>query len=217
MTFPTVAVEGIQEVMIPEIAFIEDPFGEYEPPLLAPCQLKYNGQVHTITALLDTGASMSAEALIDITFARELSQQFGLPLKRLDQPLQPRGYYGRKGPLIEYSFFPRLQVFSYEQPSTLFFYTVLGQHKVLLGKKWMRRHGVVLDPHGNCVLFKGTCLHAGAPTTPQIHMLIEKCPPILQEELRKYDQSHEETPNLLPESADTRPTPTKIIKRKQVL
>ena len=139
---------------------------EIEEPLTAPVQFSFDGKTHCDKALLDSGATLSNDGLIDTQLAQQLSKKLGLPLKPLERPRGFRGFDGKESKDAQYLFFPRMKVFDHEQPSVTLICTPLGTHKVLLGKRWLRSHGIVLDlPKGEVLYRKGHCKHTGAPLT----------------------------------------------------
>jgi hypothetical protein len=149
--------------LIPEAHDISIP-SNIEQPLLVPIEFSFNGQTHYDKALLDSGATISTDGLIDSDLAQQLSKKFDLPLKPLAQTRQFVGYDGHPGKPAKHLFFPRMKLFNHEQSSVTLLCTQLGSSKILLGKRWLRQHGMILDlPRSKLLYRKGHCKHVGAP------------------------------------------------------
>jgi hypothetical protein len=66
-----------------------------------PCKLSRNGLFYKVTALIDTGASITGA--ICPTLAHHLSKSCGAPIRKLPRAINPTGYTGKKGPIIEHA------------------------------------------------------------------------------------------------------------------
>jgi len=131
--------------LVPNAIDVSVAFEEIETALVAPFTLSHNKKQYIMSGLLDTGATLSVDGLIDLDLAQRLSQIFDLPLKPLDRKRDFDGFNGQTQKGACYIFFPRLKFFDHEQPSTTLICTQLGRHKLIMGKRWIRQHGIVLD------------------------------------------------------------------------
>jgi hypothetical protein len=148
--------------LIPEAHDISVP-SDSESPLHVPIKLSFNGQTHYDIALLDSGATISTDGLIDSDLAQQLSKKFDLPLKPLAQVREFIGFDGKPGEPAKELFFPRMRIFDHEQPSVTLLCTKLGTSKILLGKRWFRQHGMILDlPRSKLLYRKGHYKHLRA-------------------------------------------------------
>ena len=138
-------------------------FEEVETALVVPFSLSHDKKRYTVSGLLDTGATLSVDGLIDLDLAQRLSRLFDLPLKPLERKRDLDGFNGQTQKGASYLFFPRLKLFDHEQPSTTLICTQLGRHKLIMGKRWIRQHGMVLDiPEQKLLHRHRHCNHAHA-------------------------------------------------------
>ena len=110
--------------------------------LVAPCTLGNNGEIRT-TALLDTGAT--GYSFIDPAMARRICDKLVMEPIQLSKPKAIRGFDGKQAPSVTYAIYPTMTVKDHRETTTPMLITKLGQHQIILGKPWMKKHGAVLD------------------------------------------------------------------------
>lgn len=94
-----------------------------------------------------------------------MNAQAGLPLIELKKARIARSYKGHTTK-ITHICYPSLRVGPHTQTSVPLFVTQLASHQVLLGKRWGRLHGLVLDMGHERIWFEeGFCKHEGAVET----------------------------------------------------
>ena len=132
-----------------------------DEPLVTSCKLGNQEEIELVT-LLDTGAT--GHAFIDEKMVRTICERLQLSPQRLTKPKPVRGFDGRLGKPITHAIYPTLIVQNYRETISPLLITQLGQHKMILGKPWMRKHGVILDMSCDKIMFwPGHCTHPGAP------------------------------------------------------
>ena len=128
---------------------------------MAQCTLGVNKEIHT-EALLDTGAT--GISFMDEAMTRNVCKILKISFVRLAKPKPIRGFDGRAAPDITHAVYPTLTVQGHTESLAPFLITKLGQHPLILGKPWMRKHEVVLDMSCDKLAFwPGHCQHSGAP------------------------------------------------------
>ena len=127
-----------------------------------PCTIGTNQS--PLTTLIDTCAKggnfihyQTAQILCNIV-ANKLS------LTKLWKPIHIQGFNGRKAPNITHKLITPLKVGRYSELGCEFLVTDLGGNDLIIGNKWLKRHGAVLVPMENEIWFTGGhCEHDGAP------------------------------------------------------
>ena len=107
------------------------------------CHLFNNGSRVSSFALADTGAN--ALALIDTKSAQAISQFLALPIECLPNPIIVQGFNSVDAPPITkfiqiHSCIDRRRLYN-----TPFLITDLGNHDIILGRKWLSCLGVSLN------------------------------------------------------------------------
>ena len=117
-----------------------------EEALLATCTLRNNSEIKT-TALLDTEAI--GYSFVDPAMARRVCDELGIEPIRLSKPKAIRGFNGKQAPSVTHVIYPTMTVQDHRETTTPMLITKLGQHQIILGKPWMKKHGVILDMRNN--------------------------------------------------------------------
>ena len=114
-------------------------------------------------ALIDTGAT--GGNFINAVDAQRICEIENISPVELLKPRPIQGFDGTAAPPITHAIYPRLQVNNHVEDLCPLFITRLGTHSLILGKAWMKQHGVVLDMISDNILFtSGHCQHIGAPS-----------------------------------------------------
>ena len=121
-----------------------------EKALLATCTLGNNSEIKT-TALLDTGAT--GYFFVDSAMARRVCNELGIKPIRLSKPKAIRGFNGKQAPSVTHAIYLTMTVQDHRETTTPMLITELGQHQIILGKPWMRKHGVILDMRNDRLSF----------------------------------------------------------------
>jgi transposase InsO family protein len=137
--------------------------GKMEKAMTAPVRLYHGEHYHENQVLIDNGAAISTDGVIDLELAQRLSREMGLPLIRTKEEHWFTGF-GKSG--VQQAGFlwtPQMRIFDHEQPSASLLCTPLGKNKIILGKGWMRRHGMTPSPpFGELWHHPQFCCHNGA-------------------------------------------------------
>ena len=135
-----------------------------EKALVASCMLGNNGEIKT-TALLDTGAT--GYSFVDPAMARRVCDDLAIEPIRLSKPKAIRGFDGKRAPDVTHAIYPTMTVQDHREMVTSMLITKLGQHQIILGKPWMRKHGVILDMRNDRLSFwPGHCQHTKPHAKP---------------------------------------------------
>ena len=110
--------------------------------LVTLCVLENNSKIKT-TALLDIGAT--GYFFIGLTMARHVCNKLEIEPIRLSKPKAIQSFDGKQAPKITRAIYPTMTVQDYRETVTPMLITKLGQHQIIFGKPWMRKHGVILD------------------------------------------------------------------------
>ena len=107
------------------------------------CTLSRNGCRVNTTALADSGAN--AFALLDTKCAGKVSEFLNTPIETLEKPIPVKGYNGRVGKPITSMLRLHLRVNGRRQYNTPFLIIDLGNHDIILGRKWLSYLNLLLD------------------------------------------------------------------------
>ena len=121
-----------------------------EEALVAPCMLGNNGEIKT-TALLDTGAT--GYSFVDPVMARRVCNDLAIEPIRLSKPKAIRSFDGKQAPSVTHAIYPTMTVQDHRETTTPMLITKLVQHQIILGKPWMKKHGVILDMRNDRLSF----------------------------------------------------------------
>ena len=121
-----------------------------EQALLATCTLGKNSEIKT-TALLDTGAT--GYSFVDPSMVRRICDELLIEPIRLSKPKAIRGFDGKRAPDVTHAIYPTMTVQNHSKLTTPMLITKLGQHSIILGKPWMKKHGVILDMRNDQLIF----------------------------------------------------------------
>ena len=113
-----------------------------EQVLLATCTLGNNNEIKT-TALLDTGAT--GYSFVNPSMACRVCDKLHIEPVRLFRPKALRGFDGKQAPNVTHAIYPTMNILDHKETTTPMLITKLGQHQIILGKPWMKKHGAVLD------------------------------------------------------------------------
>ncbi len=105
-----------------------------------PCTLFRNGYQVLTSALADSGAN--AFALIDTKCAAKLADFLNAPLEELPKPIPIRVYNGQVGQPITSILRIHLRVDGRRQYNVPLLITGLGNHDMILGRKWLAYLGL---------------------------------------------------------------------------
>ena len=118
--------------------------------LVIPCILGNISEIST-HFLLDTGATRVA--FIDEAIARHVCNVLKISILPLAKPKPLKGFDGKPARPITHAIYPTLSVQGHSELLALMLVTSLGQHPIILGEPWMRKHGVILDMSCNKLTF----------------------------------------------------------------
>ena len=128
-----------------------------EEALVASCTLG-NGNEIKITALLNTRAT--GYSFVDPAMARCICDELIIEPIRLSKPKAIRGFDGKRALDVTHAIYPTMTVQNHRETITPMLITKLGQHQIILGKPWMKKHGVILDMRNDQLSFwPGHCQH----------------------------------------------------------
>ena len=111
-----------------------------DEPLVIQCRLGDSEEMK-VMGLLDTGATGHA------------CEKLQISPQKLTRPKPVKGFDGKRGKDITYAIYPTLTVQDHKETVAPLLITTLGQHKMILGKPWMRKHGVVIDMALDKIIF----------------------------------------------------------------
>ena len=118
--------------------------------LVIACSLGGMNEIKT-TSLLDNGATDIA--FIDLAMARQVCDVLQISFIQLAKPKLIRGFNNKPAPPIIHAIYPTLTVQGHIKLLALFLITKLGQHPLIFGKPWMRKHGIILDMSCDKLIF----------------------------------------------------------------
>ena len=158
MTLTKVAVGGEKLLLISASSLPGDLFTD--EALVITCSLGRMNEIKT-TSLLDTGAT--GIAFIDLAMARYVCEILEISFIQLAKPKLIREFNGKLAPSITHAIYLILTVQGYTKLLAPFLITKLSQHLLILGKPWMRKHGVILDMSCDKFIFwPRHCQHLGS-------------------------------------------------------
>jgi hypothetical protein len=123
------------------------------------CTLSRNGCGVNTTALADSGAN--AFALLDTRCAKKISEFLNTLVETLEKPVPVKGYNGQVGKPITSILRIHLRVNGRRQYNVPFLVTDLGNHDVILGRKWLAYLDLWLDVRNRQLIWPATL-----PPTP---------------------------------------------------
>ena len=121
-----------------------------EEALVTSCKLGNNSEIKT-TALLDTGAT--GYLFVDPTMARRVCDKLHIEPVRLSKPKALRGFDGKQAPSVTHTIYPTITIQDHKETTTPMLITKLGQHQIILGKPWIKKHDAVLDIRNDRLTF----------------------------------------------------------------
>ena len=121
-----------------------------EEALVTLCTLENKGEIKT-TALLDTGAT--GYSFVDSAMARRVCNKLEIEPIWLSKPKAIRGFDGKQALSVTHAIYPTMTIQDYKEMTTPMLITKLGQHQIILGKPWMKKHGIVLGMRNDRLTF----------------------------------------------------------------
>ena len=121
-----------------------------EETLVALCRLGNNGEIKT-TALLDTKAT--GYSFVDPVTACQVCNDLAIEPIRLSKPKAIRGFDEKQALSVTHAIYPTMTVQDHRETTTPMLITKLDQHQIILGKPWMKKHGVILDMRNDRLSF----------------------------------------------------------------
>ena len=110
----------------------------------------------------------------------------------MSKPKAIRGFDGKRAPDVAYAIYPTMTVQDHRKTVTPMLITKLGQHQIILGKPWMRKHGVILDMRNDRLSFwPGHCQHTKLHATS---LYAEEPHAALHVEKPRAEKSHASKP-----------------------
>ena len=129
-----------------------------ESPFTIQCTL---GNKIRATTLADTCAT--GYDFIDEKFAETVCQVLEIEPQCLIKPKQIQRFDGRNAKPITHAIYPTLTVGDHIESLALLLITKLRNHFMILGRLWMKKHGVIIDMTNDFLAFwPGHCTHIGA-------------------------------------------------------
>ena len=147
-TSAAVVGRGEKPLIVSSSTLPDDFFAEQA--LLATCTLGNNSEIET-TALLDTRAT--GYSFVDPSMARCVCDKLHIEPVRLSKPKAFRGFDGKPAPNVTHAIYPTMTILDYKETTTPMLITKLGQHQIILGKPWIKKHGVILDMQNDWLSF----------------------------------------------------------------
>ncbi len=158
-------MKGEHDVKVLEIGVFnfEDSLFD-DKPVIVECTLGLDSEYIT-KAMIDNGCT--GYSFIDTDIAHQVCEALGISPLKLNKPRGVKGYDGRRGKDITHAIYPPMTIQNHTESSTPMMITKLGQHPIILGKPWMKKHGVSYHGHDDSISFHpGHCSHLGASGRP---------------------------------------------------
>lgn len=108
-----------------------------------PSQVAHNGISIPLSALADTGAN--GYLFLNTHRATEIAEFLRIPIQQLDQPSRTKGFDGQPGPPITHVVVLHLWIGGRRFLNQPFLILDLGQHDMIVGRKWFMDQDVWLD------------------------------------------------------------------------
>ena len=126
-----------------------------DPPFTKQVVFSSNGKKVAIEALIDTGAQ--GALFVDEIVAQQICDELGIAPVELAHPKYIRGYSGGEMDKITHAIYPRMRLGGHFQTLAPLMITRMT-HPVIIGKTWMRLHGVQLNMGtGKLTFAPGVC------------------------------------------------------------
>ena len=121
-----------------------------EKALVTLCTLGNNDDIKT-TALLDTKAT--GYSFVDPVMAQRICDDLLIKPIRLSKPKAIRGFNGKQAPHVTHAIYLTITVKEHRETTTPMLITKLGQHQIILGKPYMKKHGAILNMRNDRLSF----------------------------------------------------------------
>ena len=138
-----------------------------EEALATSCTLGNKEEIKT-TALLDTGATRYS--FVDRLMAQHICENLVIEFIQLSKPKAIQGFDGKQAPNVTHAIYPTMTVQGHRETITPMLITKLGQHQIILGKPWMKKHGVIPDMRSDQLSFwSGHCQHTNKTLVEELN------------------------------------------------
>ena len=156
------------------------------------------------TALLDTGAT--GYSFIDPSMARRVCDKLQIEPIRLSKPKAIRDFDGKRAPDVTHAIYPTMTVQEHRETITPMLITKLGQHPIILGKPWMKKHGVILDMRNDRLSFwPGHCQHTKKSHAEELHKKVNAKAPHADEQRAEKPRAKEPQKTILKQLSNELP------------
>ena len=85
--------------------------------------------------------------------ARRICDNLMIKPIRLSKPKAICGFDGKQAPNVTHAIYPTMTVKKHREMTTPMLITKLSQHQIILGRPWMKKHGVILNMQNNQLSF----------------------------------------------------------------
>lgn len=120
-------------------------------PFTVSSALSYNGFAVTVATLIDTGAN--GQVFIDTNLAIDLAKAFGRKVYKLPFTCGTRTFDGKAGPQLTHVILLHLWLDGRRFLNTPMILADLGQHQLIIGRKWLAERDVWLDVKNRALLW----------------------------------------------------------------
>ena len=117
-------------------------------PLIIQCTLGNKIKAITLVNTYATGFGF-----IDEKFAVIICEKLEIQPQRLTKSKPIQGFDGRAARPIIHAIYPMLSMQNHTKSLALLLIRKLGQHSMILGRPWMKKHGVLLDMTHDSIIF----------------------------------------------------------------
>ena len=118
-----------------------------------------------VTTLIDTCTIRFS--FIDEKFAEIVCERLEIQFQRLTKPKPIQGFDDKAIRPVTYTIYPTLSVENHTKSLVPLLITKLGQHPMIFGYPWMKKHGVLLDMIHDSITFSlRFCMHLGTSLSP---------------------------------------------------
>ena len=107
------------------------------------CTISRNGHGVSLSALANTGAN--GYIFINTRCALDAAKFMNTTAVRLQQPLPVRGFNGQSGAPVTHAIILHMKVAGRRQKDQPMLIANLGQHDLIIGRKWLEENDIWLD------------------------------------------------------------------------
>ena len=142
-----------------------------EKGFCVPVELGNGSEALTVDSLVDTGGE--GFLFIDYQFARSLEDKMNVSMMALPKPKECGTFNGKKTRPITHAIYLPMKMGDHYVRMNAFYVVKIAKHPIIVGRKWLKQHGALLDAVTTSVMFRpGFCQHEGA--TPITAPSLEK-------------------------------------------